>query len=119
MRLKFNKTNKKNTFGEQLLTTHQIRLMYIHKSFIHCTNIPSKRLDFDKFNGLPNFYPNLPIFLRGYICHICDILQLCLCFAFSLNQSSFFCLQKLMFHPTDQPTTYTIVYYSIVYYLKH
>ena len=23
------------------------------------------------------FYPNLPIFLHRYICHICDILQLC------------------------------------------
>ena len=27
---------------------------------------------------LPNFYPNLPIFLHRYIRHICDILQLCL-----------------------------------------
>ena len=24
------------------------------------------------------FYPNFPIFLHRYICHICDILQLCL-----------------------------------------
>ena len=27
---------------------------------------------------LPNFYPNLSIFLHGYICHIRDISQLCL-----------------------------------------
>ena len=34
-------------------------------------------LNFAKLHGLLHFYPNLPIFLHRYICHICDILQLC------------------------------------------
>ena len=31
------------------------------------------------FHILPNFFPNLPIFLHGYIRHIRDISQLCTC----------------------------------------
>ena len=41
---------------------------------ISCPNLPKTTLDF----VFPQtFYPNLPIFLHGYICHICDISQLC------------------------------------------
>ena len=35
-----------------------------------------KRLCFVNLHVLPNFYPNLPIFLHGYIRHIRDISQL-------------------------------------------
>ena len=35
-----------------------------------------KLLQFTKLYGLPRFLPQ-PIFLHRYICHICDILQLC------------------------------------------
>ena len=40
---------------------------FTHKYFILCTNLTQKRLDFAKLHGLPNFYPNLPIFLHGYL----------------------------------------------------
>ena len=43
---------------------------------MYCKNLPKKGLDFAKLCVFPNFYPNLPIFLHGYIRHIRDILQL-------------------------------------------
>ena len=37
---------------------------------------PKKYLTFTNLHVLPHFYPNIPIFLHRYICHICDISQL-------------------------------------------
>ena len=48
---------------------YQIGLVYTRKS-------SWKRLHFAKLHDLPNFYPNLPIFLHEYIRHIRDISQL-------------------------------------------
>ena len=45
-------------------------LNFLHKS-------SQKWLVFANYFGLPNFYPNWPIFLHGYIRHIRDIFQLC------------------------------------------
>ena len=45
---------------------------------ISCSNLPKTILDFAKLCILPDFYPNLPIFLHGYIRHIRDISQLCI-----------------------------------------
>ena len=56
--LNLNKTNKKDTFREQLLTTLPILLVYARKFYTHS----QKRLDLAKRCVLPNFYPNLPIF---------------------------------------------------------
>ena len=67
--VKLNKTNNKDTFGEQLLTTLPC-LASVYTELLHTfSNLPQKRL--------PNIFPNLPIFLHVYICHIRDILQLC------------------------------------------
>ena len=38
---------------------------------------PKKDLILPNLQVVPNFYPNLLIFLHRYICHICDISQLC------------------------------------------
>ena len=60
-------------FREQLLTTQQI---HQNLTYVLCTDFPKKGVDFAKLSVFPNFYPNLPIFLHGYIRHIGDILQL-------------------------------------------
>ena len=66
----------KDTFREQLLTTLPI-LASLYTEILHTfLNLPQKRLDLAKLCVLPNFYPNLPIFLHRYIRHIRDILQL-------------------------------------------
>ena len=44
-------------------------------NFLHIS--PQKWLVFAKYFGLPNFLPQMPNFLHGYIRHIRDIFQLC------------------------------------------
>ena len=41
-------------------------------------NLPQNYFILQKCVVSYTFYPNFPIFLHRYICHICDILQLCL-----------------------------------------
>ena len=58
---------------------NSVKLWKFRQTFhIGCANLLQKRLHLAKLCVLPNFYPNLPIFLHGYIRHIRDILQLCL-----------------------------------------
>ena len=48
----------------------------LHK--VSCANLPPKGFLLQTCMFFQTFPPNLPIFLHGYIRHICDILQLCL-----------------------------------------
>ena len=40
-------------------------------------NLIKNYFSLQNYMAFHTFYPNLPIFLHRYICHICDILQLC------------------------------------------
>ena len=65
----------RDTFGEQMLAILQC-VKFRQRNLIYCAIFFLKRLNFAKLCALPNFYPNLPIFLHGSIRHIRDILQL-------------------------------------------
>ena len=71
------KIDKGGTFGEQMLMFLS-NYESLDRDISHrlCKS-PPKKASFSKLCVLPNFYPNLPIFLHGYIRHIRDILQLC------------------------------------------
>ena len=70
------KIDKGGTFGEQMLMFLS-NYESLDREISHRLCKSQKRFYFSKLCVLPNFYPNLPIFLHGLIRHIRDILHLC------------------------------------------
>ena len=71
------KLTKRIAFENKCWQLNQIRLVYTQKSYISCSNLPKIGLIWPNCMPSQTFYPNLQIFLHGYIRHIRDILQLC------------------------------------------
>ena len=75
--LKANKIDTKATTAEQIQKISLFMTGFKTELCISFWNLPPKYFSWAKLHFPHTFYPNLPKNLHRYICHICDILQLC------------------------------------------
>ena len=58
-----------DTFGKQMFSLYQIRIVYTQNKFLSCANLSKRPLDFVKLLVFSTIYPNLQISLHGHMSH--------------------------------------------------